>query len=360
MKGDYRLLRPVRGIVNPAYQKALATGYKTGTPGFNRTFVEELGKIPAIMNLAEKQSETVAGLWSTIAGFADILWSDLSGASEDPGILTFWVQLKDILRSVRDTGWEIMDYLHPFLVELGASIGFAFKYIWDMLQNIWKVLGPVLIPAGKIFVQIARILMTLFINFGKIIIKIGGLIADVFMTIGKHIGSMKFIEKLVYEITEFVTGLQMTFQMFSEVLDDIFGGIIKKLDAFMNWLDKKGWSLGRLITALSTLGASEVYQKAAEEYYKRGNVKAKGDPITPEERKILEYRKKHPEEFKKWKEKTPSIENLNIDNSNHIHNNVFSEEEKVNMGGNQRKKEGSIKLRRFDLEPVIKMGGSTN
>lgn len=217
MRGDYRLLRPVRGMVQPAYAKAKATGHKVGTPGFNKVFVESLGKIPAIMNLAEKQSNTVAGLWSTIAGFADDFWIAISGVAVAPGVITFWSQLRSILKDIRDVGLEMMDYLQPFFVELGALLGAPFMAVWEVIRQIGKTFGPLFVSLGKIAIQFNRIVMSTIVFGLKLAVRLVVFLQDIVMVVLNRLNAMFGImdktSSFVETITEFVAGLQALFQL---------------------------------------------------------------------------------------------------------------------------------------------------
>jgi hypothetical protein len=153
LRGDYRLLRPVRGIVNPAYEAAKATGYKVGTPEFNEKFINELGKIPAIMQLAERHSTSVKGLWSTISGMWEEFWMDFTGAGEQRGVLTFWSQIRDILLDIRDSILPAYEKIQPAITEFGARVGSVLK----MVYNIAKEILPALALSGIVkFVKILR------------------------------------------------------------------------------------------------------------------------------------------------------------------------------------------------------------
>ena len=70
--------------------------------------IEELAKVPKIMALANEQADTMATMWSTITGYAEEFWMDLTGAGEETGVVTLWSQLKDILKDIRDGGEKLL------------------------------------------------------------------------------------------------------------------------------------------------------------------------------------------------------------------------------------------------------------
>ena len=243
MRGDYRLLRPVRGMVQPAYEKAKATGSKVGTPLFNQTFVKALGKIPAIMNLAEKQSNTVAGLWSTIAGFADVFWISLSGVTQESGIVTFWSQLRDMLKDVRDTGLQIMNFLSPLLVEVGAGIMSPFKFIWDVLKQIARIVTPLfkfLIAIGaqlwKIFLAISKFVKDVLLESLKFVIDLVMIAAN---GLDRIFGFVAKMDSFISTIVEFVVGIQSVLIASFIIIRGIFRELTTSFDRFWNNVVKK-------------------------------------------------------------------------------------------------------------------------
>jgi hypothetical protein len=251
LRGDYRLLRPVRGIVGGAYDKAKATGFKVGTQGFNEKFIEELGKVPAIMNAAKKNSESMAGLWSTISGFGQEFWVAISGAGEEAGVLTFWSQIRSILKDIRDAGIEFMDYIRVGLVEFGANVGAGFKFIWDTLKEVWRLVSPFLIPAFKVMWQISRAIGSTFVFLLQTVVRIFRFVADLVSVWGnffdKIFGTTSILSNVVSAFTEFVTGLQIMFQFASIFIDWVLDAIIKGVEeitsTLSSGLDKAGGSL---------------------------------------------------------------------------------------------------------------------
>jgi hypothetical protein len=259
LAGDYRLLRPVRGVVEPARRKAKLAG-DVGTPEFNRKFVEELGKIPSVMNMAYERSRTVAGLWSTIAGFAEDFWIAFWGSAEEEGVLTFWSQFKDILLDIEATGKELMEWLRPYIVEFGAFIGANLKFVWDILKEMGRALLPVLIPLFKILVHLGRIFFTVVIFAFKAIARTMRFFANIAITIGSFISKITgigdAIDKIVGGFSEFVTGLQIMFQFASAAIDHNFKRIHGYIQRFLG--DKKVQLFFKGLIGLSTLGLGQL------------------------------------------------------------------------------------------------------
>jgi hypothetical protein len=239
LRGDYRLLRPVRGIINPAYEAAQKSGFKVGTPGFNERFIEELGKIPAIMELAKKQSESIQGLWSTISGLWQEFWMDFSGATQEEGLLTFWSQVKDILLQVRDAALAAYVKMRPFIMEVGALFGTIFKFFYTIYKNIFSGaggFGDILIQLLRIMVQVASLLLNTLIK----IMEFGGRMAQ------KLFGTLfsGMVERAVKKLSEFVTGLQMFIQWWGMFLDTV----AKRVEGFVDRIILKFKTLVRTVT----------------------------------------------------------------------------------------------------------------
>ena len=274
MRGDYRLLRPYRGIVQPAFETAKKVGH-VGTPAFTQTFIRELGKIPQIMAMAERHSNSMAGMWSTIKGFAEEFWISISGAGEMAGVVTFWSQLKDIVKDIRDAGIQIMDYLKPGLTEIGSAIGSVFTFIWDLLKQIGKLLGPVLVPGLKIIWQLIRLIFVFveqILYFVMWIIRVVVQLVSIFVGwFDKLFGLSDRIKAMTSWLVDFIAGMKAAFELDKIYLEWLVDNIGVKFNAFIDRMLKKlreVWDFlkrfyqenHRLIDFFLTFGMSEALQ----------------------------------------------------------------------------------------------------
>jgi hypothetical protein len=249
-RGDRRLLRPYGRDVGMAYEEAKKAGV-TGSAAFVDKFIEKLGKIPYLMEMGKEQSDSMAGAWSTIAGFAEEFWFAFSGAGEQKGVITFWSQVRDILIDIRDGGIKFMQYISPYVTEFGAYVGSIFKFLWDVLKECWNIIGPFLIPAFKVIVQLIRIvwsisrfILTMFIDWMKIMvmfIKLPFQLVDAIFGISKGIGS------LIDELTEFVTGFQITLMFIEIFVTGLIAEIERSFSAMIQGVEDMMDSLGEML-----------------------------------------------------------------------------------------------------------------
>ena len=230
---DVRPLKALGPEAIAAYEKARQAGI-SGTPEYVRVMIEELAKVPKIMALANEQADTMATMWSTITGYAEEFWMDLTGAGEETGVVTLWSQLKEILKDIRDGGERFIIYIGPYVTELGTYLGAVLKYVWGLFKLIWDIVGPVLVPAFKIIIQLFRIVweigkgfMTTFIQLGKILVEIVSL---PFKMLNAILGIKSGIEWIVSGLMKIVLGLQITF-MFVQIFME---GLVKKISSVVN------------------------------------------------------------------------------------------------------------------------------
>lgn len=242
-----RDIRPIKALgpeAIAAYELAKKSG-TSGSPAFIKTMLTELAKVPKILALGNEQMNTMSGLWSTIAGYAEEVFMDISGAGEQAGVTTFWSQIKEILMDMRGAGERFIQYIGPYLVEFGAFLGANIKYIWDILKQIGQIIAPVIVPAFKVLVQvlraaweIARALMDTAIKIGQILWTVLSaplkLIAVLFGVNGK-------LNDMIRRLMDFVSGLKATFILFKiwmegivEAISGMIDLIIRKFTDFYN------------------------------------------------------------------------------------------------------------------------------
>jgi hypothetical protein len=223
---DIRPLKALGPDVLAAYEKARAAG-TSGSPAYVKTMMQELEKIPVIMKLFDLQINSVKAKMSTIAGYAEEIWMDISGAGEEKGVLTFWSQFSEILTEIRDSGAELVNYLKPFFVEFGASMGAVFKFMWELLKGIFGIVKTML----SIWLQVYRVILAigtfLWQTFGKALKFIFELVEKIF----NKIGGAGIVNEIVNRLMEIVTYLQSMFQIAGVYVDHFFQNIL-------DWIDK--------------------------------------------------------------------------------------------------------------------------
>jgi hypothetical protein len=230
---DVRPLKALGPEVIAAYDKAREAGM-SGTPEYIKVMLEELAKVPKIMQLANAQADTLATMWSTITGYAEEIFMDISGAGEETGIVTLWSQVKDILKVIRDDGERFIIFIGPFLTEFGAALGAGFKFLWESIELAWQSVSWFLVPAFKILIQLIRIVFEVFKGVLTTIIQVAKLIFAVLSLpmrmMNAFWGVTSMIESLIDKLQKVVLGLQMTFMFLRIFLD----GVIRQVDIAIN------------------------------------------------------------------------------------------------------------------------------
>ncbi len=157
MTGSKRMARPFYGVINEAWEKTKkitrAAGQVQGGEVWKKTILEEIGKMPRVMELTRRLSLDVQGAWSTIAGYSTEIWLAMSGiATAAPD--TFWKQLNVLLVSAKDSLRVWLDDSSLFLEQLGAIIMGIFTVIHKAGSAIWAVFG---VPIRKIWLALMYI-----------------------------------------------------------------------------------------------------------------------------------------------------------------------------------------------------------
>lgn len=268
MRGDYRLLRQYRGLVSPAFETAKQAG-KVGTPQFTQKFIEELGKIPQIMEMAKKQSETVSGLWSTISGTFEEFWMKFSGAGEEKGVITFWSRIRETLLDIRGFMLNLIDYIGPGLTEIGSVFGSAIKEIWFFLKAIFNLAKPLLKVLWAGFRMFVVVLEWIFNAVSKILDFFG----SIFSKIGDVINALFDLEQgkkkkgpgLMEDVIAFLKfELMIADTLLQWALNTALNNISNALDMLIRFLRmlKSGGKIGDFLVGEKTIYGT----KAANRY----------------------------------------------------------------------------------------------
>jgi hypothetical protein len=250
---DVRPLKALGPEVTEAYDKARQAG-RSGTDPYIKVMLEELAKIPKIMALANAQADQLSTMWSTITGYAEEFFMDISGAGEEKGVVTLWSQMVDILRVIRDEGEKFVVFMGPFLMDFGAALGSVFKFVFDIVTVLGSVFLTVLAPAFKIVLQLVRVffetmkfVFTLFIQLANLIISI---VALPFKIIDALFGVSSKIEGILSYLEDFVMALQIIFMFLTIYIKGLFTSITETIDAF---LKKNKDSIVKLTVAIMAM-----------------------------------------------------------------------------------------------------------
>lgn len=266
-RGDLALLERFGKQGRDAYKSAKKKG-ELGSQEFIKAFVKGMEKVSLWNGMALKQSKTMTGLSSTIAGNIGLISIHLSGAAEDTGIVTLWTQLKTIVDEFSTGFTQFIKDARPHLVEFGAIMGELFTAAWDSLKMLWEALKPTIIPIVfllwqyiKFFISGMTQSLKLLSFIGNTIMWIRKVTMDWLMSIDWILDSIVWVLDRVQDIANFIsdtfTWLQMLWQLFSIyaiALIEKFVGFAKKLpgyfvDAF-DWIIKKLNIIGRWFSKL--------------------------------------------------------------------------------------------------------------
>ena len=159
MRGDLALLDRYGQHGRDAYAKAKKAG-RLGSKEFIAEFAKEMSSAGTLWyGMAEKASKDASGLVSTIVGNAGLIWTYLSGAAEGKDALTFWNSFKSILTSISDGFGELVKWLKPMLIDIGAALGGVFEAIWTVVKFIWMFVKPILnMILGPLFLGLRAVL----------------------------------------------------------------------------------------------------------------------------------------------------------------------------------------------------------
>lgn len=229
-RGERRVLRQYGLDVQAAHVKSLEKGL-AGSQRYISSMLEELGKMPAIMNMMEMKQNSMAGLWSTITGYIEEAIMDFTGAGEEGG-LTFWGEIKSILMEIRDAGESVMTTLKPLFVEFGGLIGIVLRALWEKFKffRIW------LIPVFKVAVPILRGLIIILSGVFQVIAKVLEGAIKVVTMIFDRIGQEKKLGNIINVLNQWVTGLQVSMNLFMIYFGGLIDWCVKKVEQFLNYL----------------------------------------------------------------------------------------------------------------------------
>ena len=252
-QGNKRLLRPFGPDVLNAYEKSQQSG-NLGSQAQISAFMVELSKMPKIFDLAINRSKTMEGLWSTITGFADEFLISFTGASEDPGVITFWSQIRDIMFDIKESGIAFFASAKNDITEIGTGIGGIFAWIWDLLTQINIALEPIM-PVLSLVYQLLRLCGYLIAELLVIILKfveaLVNLIVLPFRLAAALDGCIGKTQSMVEMLADFITGLRVTFNLFNIFLDGVVAEMRRPLDELV-----AGW--GRVGIGLDALIAKQI------------------------------------------------------------------------------------------------------
>lgn len=232
MKGDQRLMRVYGKAGRDAFKEALAAGDR-GSKAFTTVLLQNLEKVTKWQGMAEKQANTMTGMFTRIGNSAGQIWDAISGAAADTGIVTLWSQLKDIVRDIADGLLEFIEFSGPMFQEFGAALGAIFSAVWAVVKGLAQFLWPVIKVVIKLLEYGFSIIKEVFGFLAMVIQKIFSFV----MMIADKLGVFKIFETLIEWIEFMILKIKMIFVfvrvIFNAMMDAIlafFSGAL--MDAF--------------------------------------------------------------------------------------------------------------------------------
>jgi phage-related protein len=123
-----------------------------------------------------------------------------------------------------------------------------------MLKAIGSVLGPIYIPMFKVLMQVIRVIwevLKVVFNISIGIIKvIASVINGALRLLSILTGSSTTLESILNRMMEFVTGLQVTFSLFSIYIDGLVAEISNAIKYWVDGIAGAFKTIGREIEAL--------------------------------------------------------------------------------------------------------------
>jgi len=197
-------------------------------------------------NMMEKQSKTVAGLWSTIQDDVSSTFRSMSGVLADENVVTFWFRLKEIMGDVaKFTGSFFKDNAGRFQ-ELGAVIGNMLMIIWqtgktaiEVFRPLFSFIGLMVGYAVDIGLAIAKWSGSAIIGSLRVIASLFSNIWDMAGNIAKFFynitGAASLIGYLIDKISLFVTAIKFDISLAGLYIHTVVAEWSKAID---NFLDK--------------------------------------------------------------------------------------------------------------------------
>lgn len=227
-RGDLALLEKYGAQAREAYSEAKKFG-EIGSRGFIQNFVKGMSEIPTWMGMAEKKSQTMSGIWSTIKGNAGLIWTYISGATEQKGVITFWTKLKNIVKEFSDGFGAFVADVKPILTDFGAVVGQVFGFIWSALKGVGAFVYPFIkfmIGGFKIILPIIKGIFSLVSQAFNGIFKIAGAVWGV---LDKIFGVNSFLKSFERTIDYLVAKIGFIFTF----LRAGFNSMIQSVKAFV-------------------------------------------------------------------------------------------------------------------------------
>lgn len=206
MRADLALLDKYGAAGRKAYMEAKKVG-DLGTPEFLQAFVMNMRQVPEFIGMANKQSTTMSGLWSTIKGNIGAIPLYMSGVIEHGnGQITFWTRIKEIVTDLSNGIQGLVEKSRPVLVQLGTLMGNIFSLMWNAGKAGFKIFEPFLKVIG-------------------------------FLVGGAVLGALKIINGIMNGLIWILQGTQNIVGKIYSYIDKTFG-ITDKIQAFYRWMER--------------------------------------------------------------------------------------------------------------------------
>lgn len=232
-RADLALLDKYGADARRVYKKAKSVA-QIGSQKFVSTFVKGMSEIATWQGMAAKRSQTISGLVSTIRGNIGLIFTYLSGATEQKGVETFWSHLRSIMLDISNGLGKFVKAIKPALTMVGAELGRKLAYVWETIKMIWNFVAPLIETAWSLISPI----MTIMTEIGRYMFKIFQLVIKLIVGMtnifrkwmDSIFGATKKISTIVKWLQKLILWIKMAFMF---VISGLDGWITK----FLNWLD---------------------------------------------------------------------------------------------------------------------------
>ncbi len=255
--GRTKMLLPLRPMIGSILDEAKEK-FKVGTREYGMFVIRSIAKrMPQISKLAQKMGNTMSGMFSTIAEIPESFARSFTGLMQ-PGGITFWFQLKNIVRDIRDWSVYIMEASAPFLTSLGTSVGTFLTMLWDGLKAVWSIVQPLVSFLASGFVSALRIgfeiLSGIFRIVGTILSGVASLVKAFLDLFGISTWLKRSLGGMADLLEKIVGWLQATFLMLTLGIEGMFAAATAWIKDFPNMVQRMiTRAIAHVTTALNAL-----------------------------------------------------------------------------------------------------------
>ena len=290
-RGDLALLDKYGKQGRKAYKDALKSG-KLGTDEFIDAFTKNMGNVKTWMGMAEKKSKTISGIWSTIKGNLNLIFTYFSGATEGKGITTLWTNLRDIMTEISDVIGNVVKFMKPLFTDIGEMIGNTFRVIFELFKTLWVVLKPVLMPVLILLYGVFKVALWIINTTLKIIVWVLQVIQKAFNWFYDFLDNLLGITRAIKAIVGYTKAFIINFKIMWTIITVYINSWIDKMKKwFTEGLPKaikKGWESSKnYIQEMFGGGKAGAKKTAKRERFRESIISDKNVGMTPMEKMDL-------------------------------------------------------------------------